>query len=129
MSCLRQSACVTRAVRMTIHHSASSTIARMLLKKAEIEPQSVLHGPIERAIDAAGRIILGKEQQKRLALTCLLARGHMLIEDLPGGGKTTLSHVLARSLGLQFQRIQFTSDMLPADIIGASIYEPGAPSF
>src|SRR5438132_343079 len=59
----------------------------------------------------------------RLALACLLARGHLLIEDLPGVGKTTLAHVLARSLGLQFQRIQFTSDMLPADIIGVSIYE------
>ena len=96
---------------------------RMLLKKAEIESRSVLSGPIERAIEAAGGIILGKEQQVRLALACLLARGHLLIEDLPGVGKTTLAHVLARSLGLQFQRIQFTSDMLPADIIGVSIYE------
>ncbi|HSU77611.1 MAG TPA: AAA family ATPase, partial [Burkholderiales bacterium] len=95
----------------------------MLLKKAEIAPPSVLQGPIERAIEAAGDIILGKEQQVRLALACLLARGHLLIEDLPGVGKTTLAHVLARSLGLQFQRIQFTSDMLPADIIGVSIYE------
>src|SRR5712672_1007757 len=100
-----------------------------MLLKAEIEPQSVLHGPIERAIDAAGRIILGKEQQVRLALACLLARGHLLIEDLPGVGKTTLAHVLARSLGLQFQRIQFTSDMLPADIIGVSIYERETGSF
>jgi MoxR-like ATPase len=96
---------------------------RMLLTKAEIQPQNVLRGPIERAIDTAGRVILGKEQQVRLALACLLARGHLLIEDLPGVGKTTLAHVLARSLGLQFQRIQFTSDMLPADIIGVSIYE------
>src|SRR5260221_10805859 len=104
----------------------------MLLSKAEL-PQNahlgILRGPIDRVIDAAGRIILGKEQQVRLALACLLARGHLLIEDLPGVGKTTLAHVLARSLGLQFQRIQFTSDMLPADIIGVSIYEPGAPSF
>src|SRR5258706_3715 len=123
MSCLRQSACVTRAVRMTIHHSASSTMARMLVKKVEIEPQSVLLGPIDRAIDAAGRIILGKEQQVRLAISCLLARGHLLIEDLPGVGKTTLSHALARSLGLDFRRIQFTSDLLPADIIGNSIFD------
>src|ERR1051325_9363761 len=94
----------------------------MLLKKAEL-PQNVLRGPIERAIEAAGSIILGKESQVRLALACLLARGHLLIEDLPGVGKTTLAHVLARSLGLQFQRIQFTSDMLPADIIGVSVYE------
>src|SRR4051812_12746175 len=99
----------------------------MLLKKAEASIQSaassVLRGPIERVIESAGQIILGKEQQVRLALACLLARGHLLIEDLPGVGKTTLAHVLARSLGLQFQRTQFTSDMLPADIIGVSIYQ------
>ena len=95
----------------------------MLLKKAEIPRETVAVGPIERAIETAGRIILGKEQQVRLALACLLARGHLLIEDLPGVGKTTLAHVLARALGLQFQRIQFTSDMLPADILGVSIYE------
>src|SRR5438270_9302870 len=123
MSCLRQSACVTRAVGMTFSSYRISYNRGMLLKKAEIAPQSVLQGPIERAIEAAGGIILGKEQQVRLALACLLARGHLLIEDLPGVGKTTLAHVLARSLGLQFQRIQFTSDMLPADIIGVSIYE------
>ena len=100
----------------------------MLLKKADA-PQNVLRGPVERVIESAGRIILGKEQQVRLALACLLARGHLLIEDLPGVGKTTLAHVLARSLGLHFQRIQFTSDMLPADIIGVSIYERDRGSF
>src|SRR6478672_4294802 len=101
----------------------------MLLKKAEVSASSVLRGPIERVIESAGRIILGKEQQVRLALACLLARGHLLIEDLPGVGKTTLAHVLARTLGLQFQRIQFTSDMLPADIIGVSIYERDTGGF
>src|SRR6267378_1511669 len=104
----------------------------MLLAKAEVglqSAQSVLQGPIERAIEAAGEIILGKEPQVRLALGCLLARGHLLIEDLPGVGKTTLAHVLAKSLGLQFQRIQFTSDMLPADILGVSIYERDTGSF
>src|ERR687887_2209646 len=96
----------------------------MLLKpKADFQPPSLARTPIQRVIQAAGSIILGKETQVRLALACLLARGHLLIEDLPGVGKTTLAHVLARSLGLQFQRIQFTSDMLPADIIGVSIYE------
>src|SRR5437763_9056132 len=109
-----------RAWRFIISHRVYTQ--RMLLK-AEFQPQSAARAPIERAIDAAGSIILGKEQQVRLALACLLARGHLLIEDLPGVGKTTLAHVLARSLGLQFQRIQFTSDMLPADIIGVSIYE------
>src|SRR5258707_12165134 len=84
---------------------------------------------IQGVVQQAGKIILGKERQIRLALACLLARGHLLIEDLPGVGKTTLAHVLARSLGLQFQRIQFTSDMLPADIIGVSIYERETGSF
>jgi MoxR-like ATPase len=76
----------------------------------------------DQAVEVAGRIILGKERQIRLAYAGLLARGHLLIEDMPGVGKTTLAHVLARTLGLQFSRIQFTSDMLPADILGVSIY-------
>src|SRR5258707_9857890 len=84
---------------------------------------------IQGVVQQAGKIILGKERQIRLALACLLARGHLLIEDLPGVGKTTLAHVLARSLGLHFQRIQFTSDMLPADIIGVSIYERETGTF
>ena len=75
------------------------------------------------ALDTASQIILGKEQQLRLAFACLLARGHLLIEDMPGVGKTTLAHTLARLLGLQFQRIQFTSDMLPADILGISVFD------
>lgn len=78
---------------------------------------------IDRLVSTAGQIIVGKEPTIRLALACLIARGHLLIEDLPGVGKTTLAHVLARTLGLQFQRIQFTSDLLPADILGVSIYE------
>lgn len=78
---------------------------------------------VAELIAAANRIILGKETQIRLALACLLARGHLLIEDLPGVGKTTLAHTLARLLGLQFSRIQFTSDMLPADVIGLSIFD------
>lgn len=78
---------------------------------------------LNNVILQAEQVILGKPQQIRLALTCLLARGHLLIEDLPGVGKTTLAHVLARTLGLQFQRIQFTSDLLPADILGVSVYQ------
>jgi MoxR-like ATPase len=74
-------------------------------------------------------IILGKQHPIKLALTCLLAKGHLLIEDLPGVGKTTLAHTLATTLGLGFQRIQFTSDMLPADIIGVSIYERESGKF
>jgi len=69
------------------------------------------------------QIIVGKDLQVRQALTCLLAGGHLLLEDVPGVGKTTLSHALAQSLGLQFNRIQFTSDLLPADVSGISIYE------
>lgn len=72
-----------------------------------------------------GDIVLGKELQIRQALACLLAGGHLLIEDVPGVGKTTLAHALAISLGLQFQRVQFTSDLLPADVTGLSIYERG----
>lgn len=78
---------------------------------------------IAAVLAAAGQIILGKERQLRLALACLLARGHLLIEDMPGVGKTTLAHTLARLLGLDFQRIQFTSDMLPADILGISVFD------
>jgi MoxR-like ATPase len=79
-------------------------------------------GHIDRVIAQVSNVILGKERQIRLALACLLARGHLLIEDIPGVGKTTLAHALAASLGLGFQRIQFTSDLLPADILGVSIY-------
>jgi len=75
------------------------------------------------------QIILGKDRQIRLALACLLARGHLLIEDVPGVGKTTLAHALAQSLGLSYQRIQFTSDLLPADIIGISIFDRDTSSF
>ena len=77
---------------------------------------------IEQVVGQVGGIILGKEHQKRLAIACLIARGHLLIEDIPGVGKTMLAHALATSLGLGFKRIQFTSDLLPADILGVSIY-------
>jgi len=78
---------------------------------------------LQRAADEIGGVILGKGDQIRLALTCLVARGHLLIEDLPGVGKTTLAHAIARVMGLDFQRIQFTSDLLPADVLGAAIYD------
>ena len=85
--------------------------------------------PTETVIAMAGQVILGKERQIRLAMACILARGHLLIEDVPGVGKTTLSHALARLLGLDYQRIQFTSDLLPADIIGVSIFERESSTF
>ncbi|KEA62374.1 MoxR-like ATPase [Marinobacterium lacunae] len=84
---------------------------------------------VEDALDALERVLLGKRQQLRLALTCLLSQGHLLIEDLPGMGKTTLAHGLARVLGLEDHRVQFTSDMLPADIIGVSVFEPSNSEF
>jgi len=84
--------------------------------------------PIQRALEQLSAVILGKEEQLKLALSCLLARGHLLIEDLPGMGKTTLSHALAGVLGLKYNRIQFTSDLLPADILGVSIFEREAGS-
>lgn len=88
-----------------------------------------MHTPINRLLDSANQIILGKQKQLRLAVCCLLARGHLLIEDIPGVGKTTLSHTLAKLMGLGYQRIQFTSDILPADIIGASIFDPDNRQF
>lgn len=84
---------------------------------------------LNKVIQEAEKVILGKPHQIRLALTCLLAKGHLLIEDLPGVGKTTMAHVLARALGLHFQRIQFTSDMLPADILGVSVYQRDSSDF
>ncbi len=84
---------------------------------------------LNAVMQRAGEIILGKDQQIRLAMACILARGHLLIEDVPGVGKTTLSHVLASLLGLHYQRIQFTSDLLPADIVGVSIFDRDSSSF
>jgi len=77
---------------------------------------------LQALLASANKIILGKELQIKLAVCCLLAKGHLLIEDVPGVGKTTLSHTLAKLLGFNYQRIQFTSDILPADILGASIF-------
>ena len=85
--------------------------------------------PLHNVIRQTEQVIVGKPLQIRFAVACLLARGHLLIEDLPGVGKTTLAHVLARTLGLQFQRIQFTSDLLPADILGVSVYQRDTADF
>lgn len=84
---------------------------------------------MDALVAALGDVLLGKEQQIKLALACLLARGHLLIEDLPGMGKTLLSHALARVLGLSYNRVQFTSDVLPSDIIGTSIFERDSGQF
>ncbi|MDP2430822.1 MAG: MoxR family ATPase [Pseudomonadota bacterium] len=84
---------------------------------------------LQQALAQVNRVVLGKENQVRLCMACLLARGHLLIEDAPGVGKTTLAHALARTLGLEFHRIQFTSDLLPADILGAAIYDRESAQF
>ena len=88
-----------------------------------------MKGPLDDVLRTAQRIILGKEKVLRLAVACLLARGHLLIEDLPGVGKTTLAHLLGRLLGLKYSRIQFTSDLLPADIVGTAVYDRESQSF
>ncbi|MDA8485824.1 MoxR family ATPase [Pseudomonas resinovorans] len=84
---------------------------------------------LDACLHAVNQVLLGKEAQVRLALACLLARGHLLIEDLPGMGKTTLGHALAKVLGLSFQRIQFTSDLLPGDILGTSVFDKDSGQF
>jgi MoxR-like ATPase len=84
---------------------------------------------LERVVDSLATIIVGKDHQLRLALACMLAEGHLLIQDVPGVGKTTLAHALARALGLSYQRIQFTSDLLPADVLGVSVYQRDSGRF
>jgi MoxR-like ATPase len=84
---------------------------------------------LETVLRTLETIILGKPQAIRLCLACLLARGHLLIEDVPGVGKTTLAHALAHVLGLSWQRVQFTSDLLPADIIGVSVFDRASQQF
>jgi len=90
---------------------------------AELQPR------LDAAVHACSRIVLGKEHTIRLALACMLARGHLLVEDVPGVGKTTLSHALAHVLQMDYRRIQFTSDLLPADVLGTSIYERDSGRF
>ena len=98
-----------------------------VLKKNDNE--QARHDRLIGAVDTVNQILLGKEKQVRLAFCCLLSRGHLLIEDVPGVGKTTLAHALARILDCDYQRIQFTSDLLPADILGVSIYRRDQEKF
>jgi len=84
---------------------------------------------LDRAVESISQVILGKDQQIRLALACLVAKGHLLIEDMPGSGKTTLAHVIAQVMGLDFHRIQFTSDLLPTDVLGLSVYNRDRNNF
>lgn len=101
----------------------------MSVIKATNKLVTVRNQQLAQLIEAIGKVVLGKENQIRLAITCLLAQGHLLIEDLPGMGKTTLAQVIARVFGLEFQRVQFTSDLLPADILGSNIFERSQGKF
>ncbi len=94
-----------------------------------MSPTDATTSALGRALAALNGVILGKDREVRLALTCLIARGHLLLEDVPGVGKTTLAQALARVLGLGYRRIQFTSDLLPADVIGVSVYERDSGRF
>jgi MoxR-like ATPase len=92
------------------------------------QPASVAQG-IARALAQLARIVVGKDEPLRLAMACMLARGHLLIEDIPGVGKSTLAQALAATLGLRYARVQFTSDLLPADVLGVSIYDERTQAF
>ncbi|PIE37165.1 MAG: AAA family ATPase [Gammaproteobacteria bacterium] len=87
------------------------------------------HNPVDQAIREISRVLLGKPEQVRLALCCLLCGGHLLLEDLPGMGKTTLSQALAKVMGLAFKRVQFTADLMPSDIVGVSVYRQDRGQF
>nr|WP_297357495.1 MoxR family ATPase [uncultured Caldimonas sp.] len=88
-----------------------------------------LHVQLKRLLDQVNTIIVGKRTQVEDSIACLLAGGHLLIEDVPGVGKTTLAHTLAVSLGLRFSRVQFTADLMPSDLVGVSVYERGKEAF
>ena len=98
-----------------------------------VRPLSQANDPITQRLAAVlaqlDRIVVGKREPLRLAFACLLARGHLLIEDIPGVGKSTLAHALATTLGLKYARVQFTSDLLPADVLGVSIFDTETRSF
>lgn len=100
-------------------------LASPIITIYSFDMQKIINGVIRQI----GSVLLGKEYQVKLALTCLFSRGHLLIQDLPGMGKTTLAHAIARSLGLSYSRIQFTSDLLPADILGVSVFDRNAAAF
>ncbi|MBN7135073.1 ATPase [Lysobacter enzymogenes] len=108
--------------------SAGKTTASNATHEANILTDA-LRGALEQAQAQVNALVLGKAQAVRLAFVALLSDGHLLIEDLPGLGKTTLAHALAATLGLEFQRVQFTSDLLPADVVGVSVFDPTSRQF
>ena len=105
------------------------TIDKNQAVEIELNSDTLVHKVCDSIVNQVGRVILGKREQIQIALCCLIAEGHLLIEDIPGIGKTTLAKVLAESLGLEFRRIQCTSDMLPGDILGVSVFEQKTASF
>ncbi|ROU05471.1 AAA family ATPase [Lysobacter enzymogenes] len=108
--------------------SAGKTTASSATHDAAILTDG-LRSALEQAQAQVNALVLGKAQAVRLAFVALLSDGHLLIEDLPGLGKTTLAHALAATLGLEFQRVQFTSDLLPADVVGVSVFDPTSRQF
>jgi MoxR-like ATPase len=106
-----------------------SAVSPTLAKSSGVPDREPVHDLLPRIEQQVSTIIVGKSEAVRLALACLLARGHLLIEDIPGVGKTTLAQAVATTLGLPFRRIQFTSDLLPADILGVSIYDSAQHNF
>jgi len=117
-----QAGCYAHWSNDPTHSTVNMSVSQPL---PPLEMRSALHD----AMTQIQRVVLGKEVAVRQAFACLLARGHLLIEDLPGVGKTTLAHSIAKGLGLHYQRIQFTSDLLPADILGASVFDRDSSSF
>ncbi|MEO6928752.1 MAG: AAA family ATPase, partial [Casimicrobiaceae bacterium] len=99
----------------------------MTVRNAQ-QPASAAQG-IAKALAQLARIVVGKDEPLKLALACMIARGHLLIEDIPGVGKSTLAQALAATLGLRYARVQFTSDLLPADVLGVSIYDERTQAF
>jgi MoxR-like ATPase len=97
--------------------------------QAPTAPQASTHAAVRQLLNQLNTVLVGKQAQVHDAVACLLAGGHLLIEDVPGVGKTTLAHALARSFGLQFSRVQFTADLMPSDLSGISVYERGSESF
>lgn len=108
--------------------TAGKTTAANPAQRETILPDA-LRSALEQAQAQVNSLVLGKAQAVRLAFVALLSDGHLLIEDLPGLGKTTLAHALAATLGLEFQRVQFTSDLLPADVVGVSVFDPQSRQF
>ena len=109
-------------------HSSNSLVVQIGCNNSK-RNQTGVKQLTDKIVASIGEVLVGKESQIRLSLACLLAKGHLLIEDLPGMGKTTLAHALAAGLGLSYSRVQFTSDLLPADILGVSVYNRNSEQF